>query len=130
MKTYSFYRLSDGRFVDKVFGGPLASVADNTPADCAAVEGVFDRDHDFFDIERGEVVHSESKLPSISGVTFEWQVRRERDRRLAACDWIVTRAAERGEKVPEAWASYRQALRDVTKQDGFPNSIVWPAIPA
>lgn len=29
-----------------------------------------------------------------------------------------------------AWAVYRQALRDLTKQDGFPWSVVWPDMPA
>lgn len=29
----------------------------------------------------------------------------------------------------EAWAAYRQALRDVPEQEGFPLSIVWPEKP-
>ena len=28
-----------------------------------------------------------------------------------------------------AWATYRQALRDITDQDGFPNDINWPTQP-
>jgi hypothetical protein len=28
-----------------------------------------------------------------------------------------------------AWATYRQALRDVPQQDGFPNTITWPEKP-
>ena len=28
-----------------------------------------------------------------------------------------------------AWAAYRQALLDITKQSGFPNSVVWPTKP-
>jgi len=28
-----------------------------------------------------------------------------------------------------AWAEYRQDLRNVTKQEGFPDDIVWPATP-
>lgn len=35
--------------------------------------------------------------------------------------------------VPEAtktlWAEYRQALRDITSQEGFPYDIVWPEVP-
>jgi len=26
-------------------------------------------------------------------------------------------------------ATYRQALRDITAQEGFPHSVVWPAKP-
>lgn len=28
-----------------------------------------------------------------------------------------------------AWKNYRQALLDVTNQDGFPNTITWPTKP-
>ena len=53
-------------------------------------------------------------------------VRDERNVRLAACDWT---------QLPDApvnsadWAVYRQALRDVTAQDGFPWDVVWPVEP-
>ncbi len=60
--------------------------------------------------------------------------RAERDRRLAETDWIVARAYERGEPVPEAWAAYRQALRDLPAQltDGqvLSGDIPWPKKPA
>lgn len=32
--------------------------------------------------------------------------------------------------VPEGIAEYRQALRDITEQSGFPHSIDWPMLPA
>lgn len=31
--------------------------------------------------------------------------------------------------VPEGIAEYRQALRDITGQSGFPHSIQWPELP-
>lgn len=57
------------------------------------------------------------------------QVRHRRDQLLAACDWVVFRAQERGEPVPQPWRAYRQALRDVTQQSD-PTAIVWPEPPA
>lgn len=54
------------------------------------------------------------------------KVRAERNARLAACDWTqlpdapVDRAA---------WATYRQALRDISDQPGFPWEINWPTEP-
>lgn len=48
----------------------------------------------------------------------------------AASDWVVTRAFEQGAQVPAPWAAYRQALRDVTAQLGFPGSVQWPSAPA
>jgi len=58
-----------------------------------------------------------------------WErVRRERDRRLAACDWVTLRARDTGQDVPPEWLEYRQALRDVTQQ-ADPLAIVWPTAP-
>ena len=54
------------------------------------------------------------------------EVRRERDAKLAATDWTastdVTMTAE--------MTTYRQALRDVPTQGGFPNTITWPTEPS
>jgi len=50
-------------------------------------------------------------------------VRDDRTKRLSDSDWtqIADSTADKA-----AWAIYRQALRDVTKQDGFPWTITWP----
>lgn len=55
--------------------------------------------------------------------------RAQRDSLLTACDWVVMRAQELGEPVPQEWADYRQALRDVPQQEGFPETIEWPVEP-
>jgi len=49
------------------------------------------------------------------------QVRAARDAALKACDWMVVRAYETGVALDQEWATYRQALRDLPEQDGFPN---------
>ena len=52
-------------------------------------------------------------------------VRNQRERFLSATDWM---ALSDNTMTPE-WASYRQALRDITAQDGFPYSVIWPTKP-
>ena len=47
--------------------------------------------------------------------------RAERDKRLAGCDWVVTKALESGGAVPSAWSTYRTALRDITTHANWPN---------
>ena len=47
--------------------------------------------------------------------------RAERDKRLAECDWVVTKALESGGAVPSAWVTYRTALRDITGHSNWPN---------
>ena len=56
--------------------------------------------------------------------------RAERDRLLAATDWVVIRAFETGALVPAPWLAYRAALRDLTDQADFPDSITWPTSPS
>ena len=59
----------------------------------------------------------------------EWvQVRSKRDALLSETDWVVTKAVEIGSPVPANWKTYRQALRDVTKQ-ADPFALVWPSPP-
>ena len=53
-------------------------------------------------------------------------VRDERTRRLAACDWTQLADAPVDDL---AWATYRQALRDIPLQAGFPWTVVWPTEP-
>jgi|TARA_R110001592_G_scaffold328398_1_gene609967 hypothetical protein len=47
--------------------------------------------------------------------------RTERDKRLASCDWVVTKALEAAGAVPSAWVTYRTALRDITAHANWPN---------
>ena len=56
-------------------------------------------------------------------------VRAERDKLIASCDWMAIKAFEAGTTVSTEWATYRQALRDVSAQAGFPNDITWPEKP-
>ena len=53
-------------------------------------------------------------------------VRADRNTKLAASDW--TQLADSTVN-KTAWATYRQALRDVTGQEGFPWTITWPTQP-
>jgi hypothetical protein len=53
-------------------------------------------------------------------------VRADRDRRLADSDWTQVADAPVDKA---AWATYRQELRDVPAQAGFPYDITWPVKP-
>lgn len=60
-------------------------------------------------------------------------IRAERDRRLAATDWVVLRAADQGVPPPPEWIDYRQALRDLpqtlTEEQILSGEIPWPEPP-
>jgi hypothetical protein len=55
------------------------------------------------------------------------QMRNKRAELLYACDW--TQFPDVPQATRDAWAPYRQALRDVTSQSGFPQNIIWPTKP-
>lgn len=55
------------------------------------------------------------------------EVRAERSAKLAATDW--TQAADTPQAIKDKYAPYRQALRDVPTQSGFPLSVDWPKAP-
>ena len=52
-------------------------------------------------------------------------IRRQRDRLIKESDW---RAVSDRKLEPE-WKEYRQALRDISKQEGFPHNVEWPIDP-
>lgn len=54
------------------------------------------------------------------------KVRKDRNQRLAECDWTQL-ADSPADKA--AWSAYRQVLRHISTQSGFPWSVVWPAKP-
>ena len=57
----------------------------------------------------------------------EADARVQRNKKLAQSDW--TQGKDISETVSTKWATYRQSLRDVTSQPGFPWDINWPVEP-
>lgn len=53
-------------------------------------------------------------------------IRDKRDSLLSKSDWTQVAGAPVDQA---AWATYRQALRDIPSQAGFPNEVVWPVEP-
>ena len=57
------------------------------------------------------------------------QIRTERNRRLAETDWCMMPDYPSDPNDTEEIKAYRQALRDVTEQTGFPKDVIWPNLP-
>lgn len=55
------------------------------------------------------------------------QIRAKRDSLLVASDW--TQLPDVPASTTEKWLEYRQALRDITEQVGFPENVEWPVAP-
>lgn len=55
------------------------------------------------------------------------KVRAQRNRLLAESDW--TQGKDIPDELSSVWAIYRQELRDITDQPGFPYDVKYPDIP-
>ena len=60
-------------------------------------------------------------------VTVPMIIRQQRNSLLTASDW--TQAADVPQATKDLWATYRQALRDIPQQAGFPTNVTWPQKP-
>ena len=52
------------------------------------------------------------------------QVRADRDALLVASDYMAL-----ADRITDEWRTYRQALRDLPAQEGFPTNVTWPDKP-
>lgn len=73
--------------------------------------------------EEAEWDAMEATWAANAGIRF----RLERNRLLSETDWTQTPDIPQATK--DKWAPYRQALRDVPQQAGFPDNIQWPSKP-
>lgn len=76
--------------------------------------------------ENGDVYlheHTITEEMISSGIKFE------RDKLLAESDWIALKDVKLSKEKYAAWAEYRQKLRDITKQEGYPTNVIFPEKP-
>jgi len=70
------------------------------------------------DAEKAEILQNEIDiLPAAK--------RLERDALLSASDVMAL-----ADRITDEWRTYRQTLRDVPSQSGFPSNITWPTEPS
>lgn len=61
--------------------------------------------------------------------TQEAIVKKQRDELLYKSDWTQISNNPLTPAKQEEWAIYRQQLRDITQQPGYPFNVVWPTKP-
>lgn len=81
--------------------------------------------------QTGEVTQrplTEAEIAALQPTTEQLaaEARAQRNALLSASDWTQVADAPVDQT---AWAAYRQELRDITSQEGFPEAINWPAAP-
>ena len=102
----------EGRWYTKYILGPVfvdTPATDTEPAKTAA--------------------ENEAAYKAVKDVEHAKSIRQSRDDKLKECDWIVIKNLELNANIPGAWEVYRQALRDIPTQTGFPWTVTWPDKP-
>lgn len=84
----------------------------------------------------GKVITSDStgkpilvEQPSLTTEQLAEAVRTKRDEMITATDYLLMPDYPISIELLERVKVCRQALRDISVQTGFPNDIIWPAIP-
>ena len=77
-----------------------------------------------------------AKIIEIDNAKPMVELRRQRDSKLTATDWVVTKADETSGAVSNDWKTYRQALRDLPASaspqlddNGNLTNVTWPTEP-
>ena len=78
-----------------------------------------------FDFTDADVQQNEIDTNYYNQNVLPDEIRAERDRLLAETDYL----ALSDNTMSAAMTTYRQALRDITGQAGFPYSVTWPTKP-
>jgi len=62
-------------------------------------------------------------------VPISTEARSVRDRLLSESDWTQLPDSILSVAQKSSWAAYRQLLRDVPQQSGYPTGVIWPVKP-
>jgi len=106
---------------DVVFEGPQAQP---TRYQFAFRDGVEQLDGKWY--TKYSVADMDQEAKDALDTTQAEAMRKQRNEKLDESDWTQVADAPVDKA---AWATYRQALRDVTGQAGFPWTITWPDAP-
>lgn len=79
------------------------------------------KEESFFDYEKKQWVLDFSLQKQL--------IKNQRDKFLYSCDWTQIPNNPLTPAKQEEWAVYRQQLRDITQQSGYPFNVIWPTQP-
>ena len=121
--------------IDVIFEGPQATGGDQYQySQSAGIEEINGKWYTkyvlgpiFADNDEATAAQQEAAYKAAKDAEQAKSVRADRDAKLAASDW--TQGKDIAENISTAWATYRQALRDVPAQAGFPWNVTWPTQP-
>jgi hypothetical protein len=131
-----FFNISDGSFVKSVETNHQETIDRNTPPNSVYFDGDYGVGHY---VKNGKVTEIPARPSEFHRFDFslknwvpcEGSIREKRRTLLEVSDWTDTLSSKErlGEQLYTAWMVYRQALRDIPEQPGFPVAVQWPVAP-
>lgn len=100
----------------------IGEVLNYNPDTEVLLEGAFEKDVN-------DLWHKPYLVKRLSLEDASNNIRTRRNSLLSDSDWLVIKYMEIANTIPEVWSVYRQGLRDITSQTGFPYDISWPIKP-
>jgi hypothetical protein len=123
---------------DPVFNGPEATVT--APYEISVYDGVEEIDGQWFtkyiagpvftDNDEGTAAEHEAAWRAQVDSNAAEQARSVRQEILSSSDWTILPDSPLTTEKKTEWQTYRQALRDISAQEGFPHTITWPTKPS
>lgn len=83
----------------------------------------------FYRIIDGVLTEDTEALTAAECAELSSEMRAKRNMLLSRCDWTQNADSPLTAEKQAQWAQYRQALRDIPQQEGFPYSAVFPDAP-
>jgi hypothetical protein len=79
------------------------------------------------DVETGKIkAEQKEPEPDLTSLEKEAKIRDIRNELLSISDWTQIADSPADE---QQWKIYRQNLRNISEQEDFPNSVIWPNTP-
>ena len=125
MIKISIYKKSDGVIIENRSVNTLDEMNILDDSIYGYVEG-------HYDIEKYKCIDDEIVAYQKPAEDIKIQIRRFRDALLAKSDWTQNNDSPLSETKKQAWATYRQALRDLPSQynsDDNITDVIFPTIP-
>lgn len=139
MEQRTYYDAATGQIITSV-AGTLSMMDLSAWASYPWIEAYGDAKRQY--VENGALVDMPEMPDDLSVFDFttkQWaapdpeemglHVRMRRDALLSKCDWTQIPNGPLSTEKQAQWSAYRQALRDITEQAGFPFNVVYPQAP-
>ena len=82
----------------------------------------------YYDSILQQVAEGKAKIVPLEPTPMTWnEIRQKRNELLSETDWLVASDVKKTDKVKKWLTSYRQELRDITKNFKTPEEVIWPS---